>query len=393
MSINRRSFLGVTGAAAVILMAGGGAFVMMAGGGAFVMTRSPTRALAPWSAAGKTYADPRLRAVSYAILAPNPHNRQPWIVDLRVDGEVQLLCDTGRLLLETDPYGRQIMIGLGCFLELLTLAAEADGYRLDIVEFPQGISDERIDGRPIASIRFIKSSEAGPDPLFHQIPQRRTNKEPFDTSIQVTESNLRALAGESPASLIVGTTNATEDVARLRDLTWRAHMTEMNTPRTSLESVRLMRIGKSEIEANPDGIDLGGAFLETLNRVGVLTREELADPESSAFQQGLDMYREITGTAMAYLWLTTDGNSRRDQLAAGRAWVRINLKATELGIAIHPLSQSLQEYAEVQLHFDEVHALLGAGSGQRVQMLGRLGYGPAAAPSPRWPLETRILET
>ena len=384
MSINRRSFLGVTGDAAVILMAGGGAFVM---------TRSPTRALAPWSAAGKTYADPRLRVISYAILAPNPHNRQPWIVDLKVDGEVQLLCDTGRLLLETDPYGRQIMIGLGCFLELLTLAAEADGYRLDIVEFPQGISDERIDGRPIASIRFIKSSEAGPDPLFHQIPQRRTNKESFDTSIQVTESNLRALAGESPASLIVGTTNATEDVARLRDLTWRAHMTEMNTPRTSLESVRLMRIGKSEIEANPDGIDLGGAFLETLNRVGVLTREELADPESCAFQQGLDMYREITGTAMAYLWLTTDGSSRRDQLAAGRAWVRINLKATELGIAIHPLSQPLQEYAEVQLHFGEVHALLGAGSGQRVQMLGRLGYGPAAAPSPRWPLETRILET
>jgi len=383
MSLNRRSFLGLTGATAIVLTAGGGAFIM---------TRSPTAAITPWAAAGGKYADPRLRAVSYAILAPNPHNRQPWIVDLRTDGEVQLLCDTGRLLPKTDPRNRQIVIGLGCFLELLRLAAGADGYRLDVDEFPEGVSEANIDGRPIARVRFVKSDEISADPLFDQIVRRRTNKEPFDMALPVRDSDLQALAAAGQGSVAVGTTSASNDVARLRDLTWRAHLTEIMTPRTALESVRLMRIGKSEIEANPDGIDLGGAFLETMNRVGILTRQELADPESSAFQQGLEMYREITGTAMGYVWLTTEGNSRRQQLAAGRAWVRINLKSTELGLGLHPLSQSLQEYAEVKPHLDEVHDTLGARPGQRIQMLGRLGYGAEVAPSPRWPLETRIRE-
>jgi hypothetical protein len=32
-----------------------------------------------------------------------------------------------------------------------------------------------------------------------------------------------------------------------------------------------------------------------------------------------------------------------------------------------------------------------APDGGTVQMLGRIGYGPTVGPSPRWPLETRIL--
>jgi hypothetical protein len=150
-----------------------------------------------------------------------------------------------------------------------------------------------------------------------------------------------------------------------------------------------MRLGKAEIEANPDGIDLGGPFLETLNKLGLMTRQSLADPQSTAFQQGLDMYREITGTAMAYVWLKTSGNGRLDQLAAGRAWLRLNLKATELGLGLHPLSQALQEYPEMEPHYARIHEQL-AGPGQRLQMFGRLGYGPEVAPSPRWPLESKL---
>ena len=47
-------------------------------------------------------------------------------------------------------------------------------------------------------------------------------------------------------------------VERIKSLTWEAWMVEVTTYRTMKESVDLFRKGKLEIEANPDGIDLGG---------------------------------------------------------------------------------------------------------------------------------------
>lgn len=180
------------------------------------------------------------------------------------------------------------------------------------------------------------------------------------------------------------------EIAALRDLSWRAHVAEAETPRAYKESVELMRIGKAEIEANPDGIDLGGPFLEALRIAGLLSRQELADVTSDAYEQGMDMYRAILKATPAFVWLTTGANSRREQLAAGVSWVRLNLATTAMGLALHPVSQSLQEYPEMATLLKAVHIKVGAGPGERVQMLGRLGYGPETGPSPRWPLENRI---
>jgi hypothetical protein len=124
--MNKRSFLKIAGSTSVIIAASG------AGIGAFIATRTPQAALRSWKTAGSQYADPMRNALSYALLAPNPHNRQPWVVDLKSDTEAVLTCDLQRLLPATDPFSRQIVIGLGCFLELFTLAAAHGGHRAQI---------------------------------------------------------------------------------------------------------------------------------------------------------------------------------------------------------------------------------------------------------------------
>ena len=181
-------------------------------------------------------------------------------------------------------------------------------------------------------------------------------------------------------------------VADIRELSWKAHKIETYTPRTMKESVDLMRMGKDQINANPDGIDMGGAFLEAGIAVGMLTPEGLLDEDSSSFKQGLEMYDTMLNNTQAYAVVTTPTNTREDQLEAGRRWVRLNLTTTKNGLSLHPVSQALQEYPEMAELYEEVHKML-APAGHTVQMLGRLGYGPTVAASPRWPLEAKIVKS
>ena len=379
--LSRRHFL---------TLVGGGAIVAAGSGiGWFSLTRTPHAALAPWDAAG-TYDEPRRFALSHAILAPNPHNLQPWMVDLSDANTVTLLPDPTRRLPETDPYDRQLTIGLGCFLEQMTIAASARGYRVDTVLFPDGSDQDRLGERPVARCTFTATNQPT-DPLFLQIPHRRSNKVPFDMERPVSAPALSTVAPAVPGVRFDGTVE-TERVARLRELTWKAWLVEYHTPAALQESIDLMRLGKAEINANPDGIDLGGMPLEALIATGLLTREALATPGSQSYETGISMYEPMLASTPAFVWLATPDNARTTQIATGRAWLRLNLLTTQQGLSLHPVSQCLQEYPEMAEHYQTVHQSL-ARPGETIQMLGRLGYAAPAPKTPRWSLDDKIIRT
>ena len=116
MTLSRRKMIGLIG---------GGAVLAATTGFGILASRKPQLAGLPWETAGQ-HTDPRHRALSYALLAPNPHNRQPWLADLTEPNMITLYADPSRLLPQTDPMNRQITIGLGCFLELMRMAADGE---------------------------------------------------------------------------------------------------------------------------------------------------------------------------------------------------------------------------------------------------------------------------
>jgi hypothetical protein len=152
-----------------------------------------------------------------------------------------------------------------------------------------------------------------------------------------------------------------------------------------------MRIGRSEIEANPDGVSVGGAFLEALALAGQVSRTQMSQPGSTAYQASISRYRPIMATAMGYTWITTNANSRLEQLATGYVYARMNLEAARQGLGFHPVSQALQEFKEMQGSYDRLNQILGTRAGQRVQMLVRLGYGGVSSKTPRWPLQSKLI--
>jgi hypothetical protein len=392
----RRTFMKIVGGGVILAAAGA------AGVGGYAATRSIAPATAPWRAAGAAdlvREDIRRWALSYAILAPNPHNMQPWVVDLSEPGVVVLYADPERRLPHTDPFDRQITIGLGCFLGILDMAAAERGYRAEIAPFPAGGRVEALGTSPVARIRFVEDASISPDPLFAQVLVRRSNKEPYDTSRTVPDdvaarvvaaSTERAPDGISLDTLGVEARLDDDFNQVMRNLTWQGYEIEGLSSHLFGESVDVMRIGAAEVNANPDGIEIHGSMIEMLRMTGLISRDAMRDPDSTAFKQGGEMLRAACDTAMGQLWIVSPGNSRIEQLATGVAHVRANLAATAEGLGFHPNSQTMQEdpvFADLQL---ALYAALGVPDSETVQMLSRIGYGPQIGPTPRWALDTRL---
>ncbi|TXH86656.1 MAG: twin-arginine translocation pathway signal protein [Rhodoferax sp.] len=376
-------------------------FIRLAGGGTIAAatvssaalsgcsTRVPDEAIEAWQDPYNTVTsgDVRHWLVSYAILAPHSHNLQSWVVDLRRPFEIWLYCDPARLLPQTDPHARQIMVSHGCFLELLVMAAKERALRADITLFPQGeFEGDTPDGRPIARVHLSTDTSVSKDPLFPQILQRHTNRGLYDIQRPVPSSDWLAMGASLDTSVRFGfvTQEDEEAIAKHRKIANAAYRIEMTTPRTVLESYRWLRLGAGEVNAHRDGISLMAPLPVFLSKVGLFDRSKAPAPDSYATTSELEDFAKKIASTPAFTWLMTRDNSRATQIAAGRAWARLQLAATAQGLAIQPLSQALQEYPEQQGPYGDIHRLCGAAAtGQTLQMWARVGYAQPVPPAPR----------
>ena len=254
--MQRRPFLRILGGAAVLA-----ATPALPG----CSSALPAEALAAWQppAPVPPGGDVRRWLLAHAILAPHSHNLQSWLVDLHTPGEIWLYCDPTRLLPETDPHSRQILMSQGTFLELLHLAALQQGLRAEVEMFPHGVFDPRTPPAPphthhaTARVRLVPDASSQPDPLFAQVFRRHTNRsayEPRAPEAQAVQAIAVACAapGLRVDFALPGDARLPEHRAIARDA-WRV---ELVTPRTLLESLKVLRVGPREIAQHRDGLSV-----------------------------------------------------------------------------------------------------------------------------------------
>ena len=377
-----------------IRLIGGG---MLALGGATLAgcsTDMPPAAVAAWARPRPDEPDLRRWALAHAVLAPSSHNRQPWLVDLREPDAITLYVDRERLLPETDPWFRQIVVSQGTFLELLVIALRQRRVEPAVELFPQGeFAPRALDERPVARITWRPAERPAPNPLFAQILRRHTAKVAYDTTRSVPPRMLAALADALPATsgLRFGGTVDPARLEPLRELCMASARVEVRTPRTALESLRLTRIGPDEIERHRDGISLMDPMVRAVTALGLFDRSQPPAPDSRGAKAAEAMFEDCSRSAMGFAWLTTDtaaharaGTLRSAEVGAGRAYVRLQLQATALGLQMHPMSQAPQEFVEMQPHYDRLHMLVTGKPAdvETVQMFCRIGY---CAPQPHAP--------
>ncbi len=249
-----------------IRLAGGGIVLAAAAGSIYGYVRSvspvPASAISAWREAGQQ-TDPRQYALAHAILAPNPHNMQPWKADLATAGEISVSLDEQRLLPETDPYGRQIVMGLGAFLELLKMAAAQTGHACEVNLFPDGEPGKYLDGRRMARIVLNPQPGIETDPLFAHVLARRTDRRAYDVSRKITGEEIAALAAAaSPYDVAFGV-EAAARLDAIKQIAREAWFIELTTEGPMMESVKVLRVGSREIDAHRNGIAIDDPMLGT----------------------------------------------------------------------------------------------------------------------------------
>jgi hypothetical protein len=386
---DRRRFVRLAGGG-VVFAAGAASGLAGCAGSAL-----PERASAAWREAA-TQTDLRRHMLAHALLAPNPHNRQPWLADLgEAPDRITLRLDAERLLPETDPHGRQIVVGCGTFVELAVIAAAQRGVAVTVTPFPQGAPAPGTlprRGTVVATLQLHAAGSAQPDALFAQALARRTNKTAYASDRALPPALLAAWADTAARfGMRQGVASAPAQMAELRRITREAYEIECVTPRTWLESARLFRIGPKAIETHRDGIAITGTMPRLMHTLGLFDPLEVPQRGSSNFERVMARWPAFE-TGSGYLWLAGPGNSRATELAAGRAYLRMALQATAAGADLHPLSQALQEFPEVAGPYAEVHRQFGLDPArQPLQMLARAGFAlQPVAPSPRRGLDAVV---
>lgn len=385
-TLKRRAFIRVLGGSAVFAAVP----PLLAGCSADY----PDEVLTPWQGPPAA-ADLRRWALGYAILAPNSHNRQPWLADLHEPDSIVLRVDRERLLPETDPWFRQIVVSQGTFIEALVIALRQRGVEPQVTLFPEGeFAPRTLDDRPVARIRWVPGAPSR-DPLFAQLLRRHTAKVDYDTTRTVAPAMLQALAGVLlDPGVRFGATVEPARLDPLRELCWQSAQVELLTPRTVMESLRLTRVGPAEIAAHRDGISINSPMARLAETFGAFDRSAPPAEGSTAYGQMMQRFEGHSRTAMGFVWLSTaaDGGGRAAQLRAGRAYMRLQLKATELGLQMHPMSQAAQEFDEMKPFHDRVHRLTVGkpATVETVQMFCRVGYSPPQQHTPRRGVEAIV---
>jgi hypothetical protein len=330
-----------------------------------------------------------------AILAANPHDTQPWL--FQVAGEsITVLADRGRNLGTFDPFRREMHLGVGCAIENLMRAAAVQGYALNVIVNGGKLEPSPGNEPAKAAHLWLDAGVASRDPLFEAIPDRHTNRGPYSERA-VNPKDLYTLADlVSDAEVRVGF--LTDSLARKELAAAIVAATEriVADPEMSRDSARWFRTGRREINAHRDGIGVDTAGLSPFMAAAA---KILPDQDAATSDRyWLDMTRDVQTVAPVLgIILVRDRLEMGSAIAAGRAWQRLHLAATTMGLAAQPLNQPVEcvdRNAMLGRNDEFARALsrFARAPDWEATFVFRLGYAEhPALPSPRRPLNDVVI--
>lgn len=352
MDTARRQFLKLSGSLMVVLP------FQLASAGCSSYSRSDLSAAPDVSGLAQYISRDHANILYLASLAPSGHNTQPWTVLIREPGSWVIGSDSSRWLPGVDPYNRELLLSVGAFLENLIQAARHFGYDVDY---------KVIAGQPtdagLLEVRVIRGI-ADKNVAMDAIRLRRTVRGHY-LNREIASDDIRAVFGNLQNVRYVPRSSADAGYLAEGTLAANEHQAWRNAAQEELS--HWIRWSDRSAQEHMNGLTPAG--MEITGLAGLYVRNFYTEESvmSDGFRkQTVDRVREQVSQGAGWLLIAGDGSGVSSLIETGRYFEQMFLRVRAQGIAIHPMTQMLEEApwnSEVAGHM-----------GEPLQFILRVGY-------------------
>ncbi len=305
---------------------------------------------------------PDERAIlSLASLAPSGHNTQPWFVQYIEPYHWIIGNDKTRWLNGVDPTQRETMLSIGAFMQTLENAANSLGYKCAFNVLATHNQDENV-----VSVSLSKSGATAQYEV-EKIRQRRTIRSNFlgDT---LRQNDLADLTN-GQADFLHFIPNNAHEYKLLNEQTIEANRVQAYRNAAQAELADWIRFSSKDVAMHCDGLTLAGMEITGLPAWYLRNFYGKKDVMKTGFrQQSIDKVKQQVATSAGWMLITSKGNTVNDLLETGMRMQRLFLDVRARNIAIHPMTQILEETTVIP----SLHQSIGISD--PVQFILRMGY-------------------
>lgn len=351
--MNRRKFIGMAGAA---LAVAGAAGYLASDRRAIVRTGEQETAL------GNLPFRPGERQILYlASLAPSGHNTQPWFVRYLAPYHWIIGNDRNRWLPAVDPWQRETLLSIGAFVQNLEYAAASLGFGTEYRLLADSSQSEEIievklrPGGPMAKI----------DPQW--IRSRRTVRSGYQ-SLTIQQADLDFITGSDNDNFHF-ISNRSQEYEWLNEQTIEANRQQVQRNDAQSELADWIRFSQQDALAHGDGLTTASMEVGGISGWYLRNFYTKRSVMSAKFRdQSIDKVRQQVSQSGGWLLLNSADTTTAGLLECGKRLQRMWLRIRERNIAVHPMTQILEEAPQR----DTLASTLGIR--QPVQFVLRTGY-------------------
>lgn len=275
--------------------------------------------------------------IKYGSFAPSSHNAQMWSVEIMEKNKIKIYPNYDRVLPFVDPNNRETWIAIGAFVENCVLAAQDLGYKSNVITNDNEII---IDFQQDNSITKINQN-------IDLIKKRLTIREPY-LKKKITDATIKKLSELSEN--VVYFPIEDEKAQQIINHSIDAYSLQMKDTSKLEELAKWMTFSYKEEKERKDGLTP-----EVLGITGFkhflfnLFMSQKSVTGKTFIKSSIASAEEQLNACSGYILITSNTFNNSDLVKSGRLLERVWLKCVNNEIAVHPMSQVLEEQQYYEL--------------------------------------------